>query len=168
MGVAKKKTGPRAKDYATYLEKAKLHSVEVTEGPFEGCWEWVGAMANGVPRASRHPDAEARGPVNLRVALLTELRKRPKTAHNVTTSCGNQKCVNPRHLKWESKAQFRKRVAETNRQHKSRVDDDRYREAIEWTDLTVPEVAARLGVSRATLYSNWARLGLKRNVRPVP
>lgn len=155
----------RVPNYASYLDKAKLHSEPAPGGT--GCWEWFGLTVSGVPRVSRHPDDEsASGPVNLRVALLAEVAGRPDWAFNAKMDCGRTDCVNPDHMAWEDESAFRARVAATNRERKTRVTDDRYKAAVHW-DGSAAEIADRLGVSRATLYSHWARLGLRRNARHV-
>jgi hypothetical protein len=160
---AARKIGTRASNFASYEDKARLHSDVIPEGRFEGCWRWFGYLSNGVPRVGRHPEDGGIGPVNLRVALLTETQGRPKDGHSVTVTCGNLECVNPEHLRWETKDEFFGRVASLTRAKRAKISDERFQQAKEWEEsgISVTEVAARLGVARQTVYSNWKRLGLK-------
>lgn len=150
----------RANNDATYEERARLHSVEDESG----CWIWIGCVSNGVPRVGRRRSENKRGPVNLRAMLLDErIPTRPEGAHNAVTTCGNPMCVNPEHLEWESRDAFFARI---RRNTPRKVSDERYQQA--WTYLqsgmSVKDIAARLEVSRQTLYSNWKRLGLHKTV----
>jgi hypothetical protein len=153
----------RAPNNATYEDRAALHST-VDEA---GCWHWIGHVSNGVPRVGRRAEPGKRPtPVNLRVVLLEERDgTKPEDAYAAVADCGSEDCVNPAHLKWETRDQFFGRVASIVRVHSQKLSDDRYRQAwdLHRTGMTVKDVAARFSVSRQTLYANWKRLGLRRN-----
>jgi hypothetical protein len=149
----------RAHNDATYVERAQLHSEE-QDG---GCWMWIGCVSNGVPRVGRRSSDPKRGPINLRVALMEERGERPEDGYNVVATCGNVTCVNPEHLGWETRDAFFGRIRQSMPR---KVSDERYQQA--WTfqssGMSVKDIAARLGVSRQTLYANWRRLGLQKTV----
>lgn len=142
---------------ATYADRARLHSEVVESGPFTGCWQWFGHLSGGVPRVSKAPK-DGKGPINVRVAILTEQQGRPEWAHTATPKCGNPDCVNPEHLAWESKDDFHVRLGAP----RVKVSDQRIVEA--WNQrlegIPVTEIAARLNLSRSALYSRWHRMGL--------
>lgn len=150
----------RAHNDATYEERAELHSDVDTA---TGCWNWFGCVSNGVPRVGRRSSDPKRGPINLRVALMEERGQRPDGGYNVVPTCGNPMCVNPDHLGWETRDDFFGRIRQSMPR---KVSDERYQQA--WTFLSsgmsVKDIAARLGVSRQTLYANWRRLGLRKTV----
>lgn len=147
----------RAATGAPYVDRARLHSDIVTEGPFAGCWSWFGHISGGVPRVSRAPK-DGKGPINVRVAMLTELHGRPDWAHTASPGCGNPDCVNPEHIRWESKDDFHTRIGGP----RVKVSDERIVEA--WHQrcdgVPVTEIAARLNLSRSALYARWNRLRL--------
>jgi hypothetical protein len=149
----------RAHNNATYVERAQLHSEE--QG--SGCWNWIGCVSNGVPRVGRRSSDPKRGPINLRVALMEERGERPADGYNAVATCGNVACVNPEHLGWETRDAFFGRIRQSMPR---KVSDERYQQA--WTFLSsgmsVKDIAARLGISRQTLYANWRRLGLRKTV----
>lgn len=151
----------RAANDATYEERAKLHSTDS-----DGCWVWFGCVSNGVPRVGRRVSDGQKGPVNLRVALLEEQAERPEWAHSAVVTCGNSSCVNPDHLKWETKGEFFARVRQSQ---PTKISDERYRQAwdLHAEGMGVKELAARFAVSRQTLYHNWKRLGLRKQVQFV-
>jgi hypothetical protein len=147
----------RAASGTSYVDRAKLHAEVVEGGAFDGCWTWLGHISGGVPRLSRRP-GDGRGPINARVAVLAETSGRPEWAHTATATCGNDECVNPAHLAWESRADFHSRIAKP----RVKVSDERVRQA--WQDrragIPVKEIAARLNVSRSALYERWHALRL--------
>lgn len=147
----------RAPVGATYAERARLHSDVVEIGPFEGCWRWFGHISGGVPRVSRKP-ADGRGPINVRVAMLDERAPRPEWAHTATMTCHNDECVNPEHLRWESKDEFHARIGKP----RVKVSDERIVEA--WRErldgVPVKDIAMRLNLSRSALYARWHKMGL--------
>ncbi len=147
----------RAPSGSSYTDRARLHSEIVESGPFAGCWTWFGHISGGVPRVSKNP-ADGRGPINVRVAILTELQGRPADAHTASPMCGNDECVNPEHLRWETRQQFHTRIGAP----RVKVSDERIIEA--WQQrlegIPVKEIAARLNLSRSALYARWHRLQL--------
>ncbi len=149
----------RAANDATYEDRARLHS----EDTADGCWNWIGCVSNGVPRVGRRASDQKRGPINLRVALMEERGIHPDDGYNVVATCGNVDCVNPEHLGWETRDAFFGRIRQSMPR---KVSDERYQQA--WTFLSsgmsVKDIAARLNVSRQTLYANWRRLGLRKTV----
>lgn len=147
----------RAPVGASYVDRARLHSDLIAEGPFAGCWTWFGHVSGGVPRVSRAP-GDGKGPVNVRVAMLTEMQGRPEWAHTASPTCGNYECVNPEHLAWETKQAFHARIGAP----RVKVSDERIIEA--WHQrldgIPVTDIAARLNLSRSALYARWHRLNL--------
>ncbi|MFZ4431564.1 MAG: hypothetical protein ACOYOQ_00055 [Microthrixaceae bacterium] len=149
--------GTRAPADASYEERARLHSEVVETGPYAGCWEWFGHISGGVPRVSRRKPH--RGPVNLRVAMLEERGvARPEDTRTASPKCGNDFCVNPDHLIWETKDEFHARIS----RKQFKVSEDRIRDAWEQRQNGVPvkDIAARLKMARSSLYARWAALGL--------
>lgn len=146
---------------ASYVDRARLHSDRVEGGPFDGCWTWFGHISGGVPRVSKAP-ADGKGPINVRVAILTEVHGRPEWAHTASPTCGNVDCVCPDHLKWESKDEFHIRIGKP----RVKVSDERIVEA--WHQrldgVPVTDIAARLNISRSALYARWHRMELPETV----
>ena len=88
----------RADAGASYMDRARLHSI-----PDGDCLVWQGSTANGVPRVGRSAAdrATSMAPINLRVAVLAEVRPpRPPDAYTAHATCGTDLCVNPDHLAW--------------------------------------------------------------------
>lgn len=153
----------RAPNNATYVERAKLHSVQQPNG----CWDWFGCVSSGVPRVGRRSSDRRRGPINIRVALLEEIGPRPEWAYAAIAACGNPLCVNPEHLQWETKEDFFARV---RRSMPHKISDDRYLQAwaLHSEGMPVKELAVRFQVSRQTLYQNWKRLDLRKTTTFTP
>lgn len=150
------KTGTRAPNGATALERAKLHSE-----PDGDCWIWQGYVWQGQPMINSAENI----PQMLRPALLIELTgPRPEWARSNTTTCGNPLCVNPDHIKWETMEEYRRRC-------RSRVASKMTMAEVEqaWKRKQAGESATALaneyGISRVGLYRQWDRWVLERPVR---
>lgn len=145
------KTGTRASNGATALDRAKIHSQ-----PDGDCWIWQGYLhgSSGVPFMNGSYNA----PQPLQPALLEEVSGgRPKWAKATTTTCGNRACVNPEHLKWETQDEYRLRCRRS--QSVSKMTLEQVNEA--WRRKQAGEsataLAAEYGISRIGLYRQWDR-----------
>jgi len=151
----------RADAGASYMDRARLHSI-----PDGDCLVWQGSTANGVPRVGRSAAdrATSMAPINLRVAVLAEVRPpRPPDAYTAHATCGTDLCVNPDHLAWETRDEFYGRLSTAPASRPAlKWSDERIREAWDWHQggVSVSECAVRLGISRSRLYKRWSRLDL--------
>lgn len=65
----------------------------------KGCWFWAGFHAdNGRPMLS----VEGRNRLVARLVLMLNVGSPPPGKPNACHSCGNKRCINPAHLRWDS------------------------------------------------------------------
>ncbi len=153
------KSGTRALASATYAERARLHS---TVDPHTNCWIWGGYLRSGLPyvgtpRSGGRTQTGA-ATTNIRTALLTEAGERPADAHSAVTTCGQRLCVNPDHLAWETKAEYRLRMRDLQPAKLSLADIAKAYDARQAGE-PVTRIAEALGMSRQGLYRQWRRWG---------
>ena len=102
-------------------------------------------------------------PINLRVAVLAEVRPRVRRTPTPPTPHAAPTCASARTISHGRRDEFYGRLSTAPTSRPAlKWSDERIREAWDWHQggVSVSECAVRLGISRSRLYKRWSRLDL--------